>query len=101
VRGGVKTRGLEAIEGRPAESGDRLDTPCARRIAMRVGRGEQTGFQLQQGNRDEESEERCEIALDLKGDPYGRCWHNLQAGAKRRSHGTNKELQPVRRRVMP
>src|SRR5215510_3535386 len=43
-----------------------LDSPYARRLPTRVGRGEETGFQVEQRNWDEGSGECREIVLDFE-----------------------------------
>jgi len=44
-----------------------LDSPCARRLSIPVGRDEETGFQVEQRNWDKESEGRRDIVLDFEG----------------------------------
>jgi hypothetical protein len=66
---------LGSIKARPGNDGARgqrratagLDSPCARRLPTRVGRGEETGFQVEQRNRDEGSGECRQIVLDFEG----------------------------------
>ena len=67
-----RARGCQGSAWKRSSGGQRRatagpDSPCARRLPTRVGRGEETGFQVEQRNWDEESEECCEIALDLNG----------------------------------
>jgi hypothetical protein len=66
---------LGSIKARPGNDGAcgqhrataGLDSPCARRLPTRVGRGEETGFQVEQRNRDEGSGECRQIVLDFEG----------------------------------
>jgi hypothetical protein len=44
-----------------------------------MGRDEETGFQVEQRNWDEESEECYEISLDLKGLIQGVAWQHGRA----------------------
>src|SRR6266446_6710637 len=65
---------LGAVKARPGNAGAcgqrrataGLDSPCARRPPTRVGRGEETGFQIEQRNCDEGSGECREIMLDFE-----------------------------------
>src|SRR5438552_18605967 len=51
---GLSRRGLETMEHEAtAERRPALTAPCARRRPTRVGRGEETGFQVEQRNWDE------------------------------------------------
>jgi hypothetical protein len=54
--------GLGAVKARPCGRAEErgLDSPCARRRSMCVGRGEETGFQIEQRNWDEEKTGRKE-----------------------------------------
>src|SRR5215831_9837755 len=52
-----------SVSQRGATAG--LDSPCARRLPIPMGRGEETGFQIEQRNWDEESEECRRIVLDF------------------------------------
>ena len=68
---------LGSIKARPGDDGVRgaaratagLDSPCARRPPTRVGRGEETGFKVEQRNWNEESGECRKTRLTSKA-PY-------------------------------
>ena len=61
---------LEAVKLWPGKAGVRrkvgatanLDSSCARRLCNTAGRGEETGFQVEQRNWNEGSGEWCEIS---------------------------------------
>ncbi len=71
VLGAFKARpGNGGVCGQVRATAD-LDSPCARRPPRGVGRGEETGFQVEQRNwkeetRKQESGERCETVLDFE-----------------------------------
>ena len=72
VLGSIKARpGNDGACGqRRATAG--LDSPCARRPPTHVGRGEETGFQVEQKNWYEGSGECREIVLDFESPIQGR-----------------------------
>src|SRR5271169_4775321 len=71
---------LGSIKARPGNGGAcgqrrataGLDSPCARRPPTRVGRGEETGFKVEQRNWYEGSGECREIMLDFESPIQGR-----------------------------
>src|SRR5271170_4584257 len=71
---------LGAIKARPGNDGAcgqrrataGLDSPCARRPPTHVGRGEETGFQVEQRNWYQGSGECREIVLDFQSPIQGR-----------------------------
>src|SRR5271156_7215989 len=72
VLGAVKARpGNDGACGQARATAD-LDSPCARRPPTRVGRGEETGFQVEQRNWYEGSGECREIVLDFESPIQGR-----------------------------
>src|SRR5271169_4118063 len=72
VLGSIKARpGNDGACG-PGRATAGLDSPCARRPATRVGRGEETGFKVEQRNWYEGSGECREIVLDFESPIQGR-----------------------------
>src|SRR5271163_4625740 len=72
VLGSIKARpGNDGACGQRRATAD-LDSPCARRPPTHVGRGEETGFQVEQRNWYEGSGECREIVLDFESPIQGR-----------------------------
>src|SRR5271168_5341446 len=72
VLGSIKARpGNDGACGQRRAMAD-LDSPCARRPPTHVGRGEETGFQIEQRNWYEGSGECREIVLDFESPIQGR-----------------------------
>src|SRR5271155_1903445 len=87
---------LQAPPGNDGACGQRratadLDSPCARRPPTHVGRGEETGFQVEQRNWYEGSGECREIVLDFESPIQGR-----EAGrsAGRAGHKSRADPEP-------
>src|SRR5277367_1232541 len=72
VLGSIKARpGNDGACGQRRAMAD-LDSPCARRPPTHVGRGEETGFQVEQRNWYQGSGECREIVLDFESPIQGR-----------------------------
>jgi hypothetical protein len=83
-----------------------LDSPCARRLPTRVGRGEETGFHVEQRNWNEGSGECREIVLDFESLIQGLLGLHTRYGREHRSavqDGLCHEApaQPVTQRRSP
>src|SRR5271169_6665075 len=91
VLGSIKARpGNDGACGQRRATAD-LDSPCARRPPTHVGRGEETGFQVEQRNWYEGSGECREIVLDFESPIQGR---ETGRSAGRAGHKNRTDPQP-------
>ena len=101
VLGSIKARpGNDGACGQRRATAD-LDSPCARRPPTHVGRGEETGFQVEQRNWYEGSGECREIVLDFESPIQGRETSRSagRAGRKNRADPQPQDGEGARDRI--